>query len=278
MPGRDELKHDDVQLRLNAVKKLGTIALALGEERTRKELIPFLNASSEDDDEVLLAMAEELGNFVPYVGGPDYAHTLLVPLETLCCTEETVVREQAVKSLSLVGTELSASSTEEHLHPLVEVSLCCLQSTTTTACPRPSLLVRDQQICSASAAPVCCQPAGSGCLKADNCSAALLKARTSPLGTQADPQLHCRLQLRCQHRDLHEHASAPTLLLKAPWGAALDNWAMVHLPRVRERPVCHRLREGLVSCAPAAQVSLAEHQLVCAGMCVRVWGGGRGGG
>ena len=104
------------------MKRLGTIALALGEERTRKELIPFLNASSEDDDEVLLAMAEELGNFVPYVGGSEYAHTLLVPLETLCCTEETVVREQAVKSLSQVGAELSASSTEEHLHPLVEAS------------------------------------------------------------------------------------------------------------------------------------------------------------
>jgi len=30
------------QLRLNSIKKLSTIALALGIERTRKELIPFL--------------------------------------------------------------------------------------------------------------------------------------------------------------------------------------------------------------------------------------------
>jgi len=30
------------QLRLNSIKKLSTIALALGVERTRKELIPFL--------------------------------------------------------------------------------------------------------------------------------------------------------------------------------------------------------------------------------------------
>ena len=30
------------QLRLNSIKKLGTIALALGVDRTRKELIPFL--------------------------------------------------------------------------------------------------------------------------------------------------------------------------------------------------------------------------------------------
>lgn len=35
----DELKNEDIQLRLNSIKKLSTIALALGEERTRNELI-----------------------------------------------------------------------------------------------------------------------------------------------------------------------------------------------------------------------------------------------
>lgn len=39
----DELKNEDVQLRLNAIRNLGTIALALGPKRTRDELIPFLN-------------------------------------------------------------------------------------------------------------------------------------------------------------------------------------------------------------------------------------------
>ena len=39
----DELKNEDLQLRLNSVRRLSTIALALGEDRTREELIPFLN-------------------------------------------------------------------------------------------------------------------------------------------------------------------------------------------------------------------------------------------
>jgi len=39
----DELKHDDVSLRLNAIRNLTTIASALGVERTREELIPFLD-------------------------------------------------------------------------------------------------------------------------------------------------------------------------------------------------------------------------------------------
>lgn len=39
----DELKHEDLVLRLNAIRRLSTIALALGAERTRSELIPFLD-------------------------------------------------------------------------------------------------------------------------------------------------------------------------------------------------------------------------------------------
>jgi serine/threonine-protein phosphatase 2A regulatory subunit A len=39
----DELKHDEVAYRLNAIRRLSTIALALGVERAREELIPFLD-------------------------------------------------------------------------------------------------------------------------------------------------------------------------------------------------------------------------------------------
>lgn len=40
-------QHDDVILRLNAIHRLSTIALALGPERTRDELIPFLDGRSQ---------------------------------------------------------------------------------------------------------------------------------------------------------------------------------------------------------------------------------------
>jgi len=48
---------------------------------------------------VLLALSEELGNFVPYVGGPQYAHYLLGPLENLAAIEETVVRDKVNKNI-----------------------------------------------------------------------------------------------------------------------------------------------------------------------------------
>uniref|UniRef100_A0A8C3PAC3 Protein phosphatase 2 scaffold subunit Aalpha n=1 Tax=Chrysemys picta bellii TaxID=8478 RepID=A0A8C3PAC3_CHRPI len=74
----DELRNEDVQLRLNSIKKLSTIALALGVERTRSELLPFLTDTIYDEDEVLLALAEQLGTFTALVGGPEYVHCLLV--------------------------------------------------------------------------------------------------------------------------------------------------------------------------------------------------------
>ena len=51
--------------------------------------------SVEDEDEVLTALSEELGGFVEYVGGPEYAHILLSPLENLAGIEEPLVREKA---------------------------------------------------------------------------------------------------------------------------------------------------------------------------------------
>ena len=79
----DELKHEDVALRLNSMRKLETIATALGPQRTREELLPFLNESVDDEDEVLLVLAEELTKFIGFVGGNEHLATILVPLESL---------------------------------------------------------------------------------------------------------------------------------------------------------------------------------------------------
>lgn len=114
----DELKHDDVLLRLNAIHRLSTIALALGPERTREELIPFLDESVEDEDEVLVALSEELGSFLEYVGGPQWGHVLLSPLENLAAIEEPVVRDKAVESLNKICAELSPKQVEEYFLPL----------------------------------------------------------------------------------------------------------------------------------------------------------------
>lgn len=95
-----------------------------GEERTRRELIPFVNESVDDEDEILLALAEELGEFVPLVGGAQHAHCLLPPLEALATVDETVVRERAVASICGITAQMPHGAAEEHLLPLLQVGWC----------------------------------------------------------------------------------------------------------------------------------------------------------
>lgn len=117
----DELRSEDVTLRLNAIHRISAIALALGTERTRDELLPFLHDSLDDDDEILLALAEELGmNFVEYVGGPNYGHLILIVLESLAAVEETLVRDKAAESIISVCGSLSDSQIEEFYLPLLK--------------------------------------------------------------------------------------------------------------------------------------------------------------
>jgi serine/threonine-protein phosphatase 2A regulatory subunit A len=59
-------------------------------------MFSFITESVEDEDEVLVALSEELGNFVEYVGGPEYGHVLLSPLENLAAIEEPVVRDKVL--------------------------------------------------------------------------------------------------------------------------------------------------------------------------------------
>ncbi|QDZ19227.1 ARM repeat domain-containing protein [Chloropicon primus] len=115
----DELKNDDIVIRLNSLRRLTIIAKALGPERTREELIPFLSESTEDEDEALTVLAEELGNFVPVVGGVKFAFHLLPPLESLATVEETVVREKAVESLCKIAEQMDGGALELHYIPLV---------------------------------------------------------------------------------------------------------------------------------------------------------------
>ena len=56
----DELKSVDQKKRINSVKNLGTVAIALGPDRTRQELLPYILELMDDDEEVLLTLAEIL--------------------------------------------------------------------------------------------------------------------------------------------------------------------------------------------------------------------------
>ncbi|OSX70754.1 hypothetical protein BU14_0673s0006 [Porphyra umbilicalis] len=122
----DELKNENVKLRMHATRRLKTIAAALGPERTRCELLPFLMETIDDEDEVLLVLSDELGDFVGAVGGVDHAAALLEPLESLSMVEETCVRDRAVEALRRILATVVSESVDRgaalhasHLFPLL---------------------------------------------------------------------------------------------------------------------------------------------------------------
>ena len=58
-----------------------SLLLLFFSQRTRDELIPFIADSTDDDnDDVLCAIAEKLGELIQYVGGDEYLYRLLNPL------------------------------------------------------------------------------------------------------------------------------------------------------------------------------------------------------
>ena len=69
---------------------------------------------------VLLSLAEQLGKFVPLVGGAGEAHILLTPLESLASVEETVVRDAAVESLKKIANEMSPEHIEQYFVSLIK--------------------------------------------------------------------------------------------------------------------------------------------------------------
>eukprot|EP01062_Namystynia_karyoxenos_P056438 TRINITY_DN47403_c0_g1_i1.p1 TRINITY_DN47403_c0_g1~~TRINITY_DN47403_c0_g1_i1.p1 ORF type:complete len:590 (+),score=237.94 TRINITY_DN47403_c0_g1_i1:91-1860(+) len=118
----DELKSEDSAARVKATQQLKVIAEALGFARTREELIPFITEAGggwDDEDEVLITVAEQFGDFLDYVGGPEHAITLLQPLEQLAAMEEATVRDKAVTAIQSVAQMLPDAQLERQYTPML---------------------------------------------------------------------------------------------------------------------------------------------------------------
>jgi serine/threonine-protein phosphatase 2A regulatory subunit A len=105
----DELRNDDKEKRLNAIRNIRTICIALGPERCRHELLPYIQDLLDDDEEILCALAEVLGDCLEHVGGPAHADHLFKVLEKLSCIEEKTVREKVNLKLHLLCRQLTQS-------------------------------------------------------------------------------------------------------------------------------------------------------------------------
>lgn len=116
----DELKSEDHLVRLHAISNLEQIAEAIGHERTREELVPYMSELLEDDNqEVLFAIAAKLGDLSEYVGGPENMNCLLSPLHNLASNEEASIQDKSIESLNRISDQLSSSVLEDSYVPLI---------------------------------------------------------------------------------------------------------------------------------------------------------------
>lgn len=126
-----QLDTQSAETRVDAMRRLFVVANAIGREATLNQLIPYLSnhvnkrselaaersqaaavpTGSDEDDEILLILAEQVGQMVISGLIPGYrALTVLPILEKLAGVEETVVRDKAVESINCVIPTLAVDS------------------------------------------------------------------------------------------------------------------------------------------------------------------------
>ena len=115
-----ELTSAELRDRLNCVAGVDAVAAAVGAQRTVEHVLPFLTDYVNgklpfEDEEVPLAMAKKLPSLARTVNP-----SLLVPLlELLATQDETVLREAAVSSLSMMSSQYGTSFVTPHVLPLL---------------------------------------------------------------------------------------------------------------------------------------------------------------
>jgi len=115
----EHARSEEIDKRLQACKQLERIARALGAERTREELIPFMEQGADDEEEILVAIAEQIAKLAAFLAPHGGAEGLLLPLESFAQIEEGGVRAAVVAAVAAVAETFDVAKTREHLYPMV---------------------------------------------------------------------------------------------------------------------------------------------------------------
>ena len=114
---KQEMGNEEIHLRVNAIHRMTTVIYSIGNDDTVTKLIPYLaELIKTEDDEVLFAIAEEIGKVFDILKDKT---AFLSLLEALASESETVVREQATESLNKIVLKLSDAEIQNDYAPLV---------------------------------------------------------------------------------------------------------------------------------------------------------------
>ena len=111
----DDLSSEDPNAKMHSIQRLGQIAQLLGAERCVEELIPMLTELIDKIDcnpELMMCLAEQLGTISDYLGSTPQTKAqnvvcLLKPLEIIAGSDDSVVQQKAIKSLTAIAQVLN---------------------------------------------------------------------------------------------------------------------------------------------------------------------------
>ena len=110
----EDLKNSETKIKINAVHNLRGISFALGTERTRKKLLPYLiSCIEEEEDETLIELAKILSNFLDCIGGKQYSKELFNIIENLLTIDESNVRKESINALKNIIKQIGSMSEVE---------------------------------------------------------------------------------------------------------------------------------------------------------------------
>lgn len=113
----DGVQNDDIEIKVDTIKKLGLVMKAMGEDQVHSILVPYLmELIPTVDDEVLYVLAEQIEDAWTHVTDK---LTFLPILKILAKVDETIVREAAAKTMESIESSLSPKHVQSTFVPLV---------------------------------------------------------------------------------------------------------------------------------------------------------------
>ena len=115
---KQEMQSEEINVRVDAIQgKLRLVMLAIGKNDTTEKLIPYLqDLLNFEDDEVLYAIAKQLAEVFHML---DDKTAFLPLLKDLAGQSETVVRDQATKTMCTIAEQLSDQEVQHVFAPMV---------------------------------------------------------------------------------------------------------------------------------------------------------------
>jgi len=132
-----DLGEIDIAVQLDAAKNIPTVALAIGPEKTREELISAVESACFPDyneghalqksdgklglaEEVLMEVARVMDrSMLPLIGGQEYIRPIMKLQQRLAMFDETIVREAAINSIIGIAEVVNIQRIEQDILSVV---------------------------------------------------------------------------------------------------------------------------------------------------------------